>query len=69
MGQSAQEIASDFDITLADIYAALAYYYDHKEEIDQRSKEDEAFVEEMRRQTPALVAQKLAERQRREQEG
>ena len=68
MGQSANEIASDYNLTLAEVYAALAYYYDHQEEIDERTREDEAFVEAMRQQTPSLLAQKLAEQQRREQE-
>ncbi len=35
MGKTADEIASDYDVTLADVYAALAYYFDHREEIDQ----------------------------------
>ena len=30
MGKSADEIASDYGVTLADVYAALAYYYDNR---------------------------------------
>ncbi len=30
MGYSVDEIATEYDLTLAEIYAALAYYYDHK---------------------------------------
>ncbi len=59
MGWSADYIASEFDLSLADIYAALAYYYDHKEEIDDRKRADDAFVEEMMRDAPSLVTQKL----------
>ena len=33
-GQSPDEIASDYRLTLAQVYAALAYYYDHKTEMD-----------------------------------
>ncbi len=29
MGLSADEIVAEYDLTLSDIYAALAYYYDH----------------------------------------
>ena len=65
-GMSVSEIADEYDLTLADVHAALAYYYDHKEEIDAQIKEDDAFVEAMRQQTPSLVAQKLAERQHNE---
>jgi uncharacterized protein (DUF433 family) len=28
------EIASDYEISLAQVYAALAYYYEHKDELD-----------------------------------
>ena len=35
MGRSADEIASEYSLTLSSIYAALAYYYDHREEIDE----------------------------------
>ena len=28
-------------ITLADVYAALAYYWDHRDEIEQRIEADE----------------------------
>lgn len=34
MGRSADEICAEYDLTLADVYAALAYYFDHREEID-----------------------------------
>ena len=32
--RSPGEIASDYDISLADVHAALAYYYQHKSELD-----------------------------------
>ncbi len=28
------QIASDYDVTLAQVYASLAYYYEHKAELD-----------------------------------
>ena len=30
MGQSADEIATQYGLSLSDVYAALAYYYDHQ---------------------------------------
>lgn len=33
--QSPDEIAAGFDVSLAQVYAALAYYYEHKNELDQ----------------------------------
>ena len=34
LGMSAEEIASEYSLTLAQVYAALAYYYQQKAEID-----------------------------------
>ena len=48
LGRSADEIAADHELTLADVYAALAYYYDHREEIDAMIKKSEAFVDAFR---------------------
>jgi len=59
LGWSADEIASEYDLELADIYAALAYYFAHREEIDQSIREGKAFVEEMRRKTPSKLEEKL----------
>jgi uncharacterized protein (DUF433 family) len=62
MGQSVDEILTDFpQLTPGDVYAALAYYWDHRDEIEQRIANDEAFAEEMRRKTPTLE-QRLASR-------
>jgi uncharacterized protein (DUF433 family) len=59
MGRSADAIATEYDLSLADVYAALTYYFDHREEIDRKMQEDEAFVEEQRRKTPSILQQKL----------
>jgi len=59
LGKSADEIAAEYDLTLADVYAALAYYFDHREEIDARMTEDRAFADAIRARTPSLRDQKL----------
>lgn len=59
LGRSADEIAAEYDLTLADVYAALAYYYDHRAEIDKSIEESESFVETLRQKTPSKVRQKL----------
>ena len=59
IGLSADEIATEHDLSLADVYAALAYYYDHREEIDRAIREDEEFIAELRRQTPSRLSEKL----------
>jgi uncharacterized protein (DUF433 family) len=56
---SADEIASEYDLSLADVYAALAYYFDHREEIDQSIAEDDAFVSEMRANSPSKLRAKF----------
>ena len=58
MGLSADEIASAYDLGLSDIYAALAYYYDHRAEIDASILSDDALVAELRRQIPSKLIQK-----------
>ncbi len=62
MGMSADKIASEYDLELADVYAALAYYFDHREEIDHSIAEGRAFAEELRKKTPSLLQQRLNER-------
>jgi len=59
LGKSADEIAAGYDLTLGDVHAALAYYFDHREEIDARMTEDRAFIEVLRARTPSLRDQKL----------
>jgi uncharacterized protein (DUF433 family) len=56
---SSDEIAAEHDLTLADVYAALAYYFDHREEIDRRIVEDNGFAEALRARTPSQRSQKL----------
>lgn len=46
-------------ITLADVHAALSYYYDHRDRILREIKEEEAFGEEMRRLYPSKLAGRL----------
>jgi uncharacterized protein (DUF433 family) len=55
MGRTADDIATEYDLTLAEIYAALAYYYDHPQEIDEAIKDGQALVEEMRRKIPSKL--------------
>ena len=47
-------------LTLAGVHAALAYYYDRKDEIEAEIDLDEAWYEEMKAKTPSLVQTKLA---------
>ena len=49
LGRSPDEIVTGYPhIALSDVYAALAYYHDHREEIDSQIKNDDEFVERFR---------------------
>jgi len=59
MGLDPDEIATGHGLELGDVYAALAYYHEHRAEIDASIRADEAFITEMRRHTPSKVMEKL----------
>ncbi len=59
LNQSLEEIAGVYDLPLAGVHAAMAYYYDHREEIDKSIAADEAFADEARRNNPSLLREKL----------
>jgi uncharacterized protein (DUF433 family) len=58
---SPDEIASRHSLTLGDVYAALAYYHDHRAEVRAQIEEDERFADEMRSRTPSLVQQRMSQ--------
>lgn len=48
-GKSADAIVADFpQLQVADVYAALAYFWDHRAEIEQQMRADEDFVTKTR---------------------
>jgi len=61
MGLSADEIVSRYpQISLADVHAALAYYYDHRDAIRRNMEEDDALAEALKAQIPSKLLKKLA---------
>jgi uncharacterized protein (DUF433 family) len=55
-GMSPKEIADGLPtISLADVHAALAFYYDNPELIAEQEAAEERFAEEFKRQHPHLV--------------
>ena len=63
MSLSADEIIYHHpSITLADVYAALSYYYDHLEEIRQDIRDSDAFAQKLAAETPSILQRKLKER-------
>ena len=51
LGKSADEIATEYDLTLADVYVALAYYFDNREAIDESIAKSKALVPACGRRT------------------
>lgn len=48
--QDADGIAAWYDLTLAQVHAALAYYYEHKSEIDASIRERRSMADELKEQ-------------------
>ncbi len=59
LGFSLDEIAVEYNLPLAAVYAAMAYYHTRRSEIDQQIVDDEAYAEEFQRDYPELVVSKL----------
>ena len=61
-GYTAEQIASDDvypTLTLAEVYAALHYYYDHKEEIDREITEETAEQKRLAQESMSPFALRL----------
>lgn len=61
-GMTPTEIVATYPtITLAQVHAALAYFYDHKDEIHAEIEDERRFVEEQKAKAPPSKLQKLHE--------
>ena len=58
-GRDAAQIVEEYDLALAEVHAALAYYDDHRPEIDRAMELGRAYVEACRRGSTSKVAEKL----------
>jgi uncharacterized protein (DUF433 family) len=62
-GKTPDEIVNAFpQLTLADVYAAMAYFWDHREEILLQMKEQDALVAQTKAQFPSKLGEKLKEK-------
>jgi uncharacterized protein (DUF433 family) len=59
LGKSLEEIAGTFDLPLAAVHTAMAYYYDRQEEVDRSIQEDLAFAEAFERHNVSPLREKL----------
>jgi uncharacterized protein (DUF433 family) len=62
MGLTTDRICDEYGLSLAEVHAALAYYFDHQGVIDQSLADDDAIVTAMRAKNPSLLQRKLKER-------
>jgi uncharacterized protein (DUF433 family) len=62
-GMSPEKIVSEFPhLTLADVYAALAYYHDHREAMNAEIAADRAWYEEQRAKHSSPLQERLKTR-------
>lgn len=59
LGRSPDDIAEEYELTLAQVHAALAYYFDHRAEVDAFIEEDRTLVDTLRKQGVSKVDQRL----------
>lgn len=59
MGYSLMEIAGKYDLSLTSVYAAMAYYFDRRDEIDCRMAEEDECVQALKHNHPSKLQQKL----------
>jgi uncharacterized protein (DUF433 family) len=59
LGRALEEIAGTYDLSLAAVYAAMAYYYDHKSEIDRSLDQEEEVAEAFKQNNPSRLREKL----------
>jgi hypothetical protein len=63
LGMSADQIAANYPpLSLADVHAALAYYHDHRQAIDQQMERGAALIDELKQLYPSKLRAKLADR-------
>ena len=58
------EIAEAYHLSLAEVYAALTYYYDHQEELDRQAAEDDARLADYAENDHSPLAEELREKLR-----
>ncbi|MFQ5409394.1 MAG: DUF433 domain-containing protein [Anaerolineales bacterium] len=59
LGQSLEEIAGRYALELAALYAAMAYYHDHRPGIEESIAADEAYAEAFQRSNASPLQAKL----------
>jgi uncharacterized protein (DUF433 family) len=56
MGMGADQIATEYGLSLADIYAALSYFFDHRKEIMEAIQAEDDLVNQLIKRFPSKLA-------------
>ena len=60
LGWSADKIVDEYPhLKLEQVHDALSYYYEHKEMFDQKYRDDQYFISELKKQYPSKLKAKL----------
>ena len=59
LGQSLEEVAAEYELTLTEVYAAMSFYYDNKVAIDESIQASETFADSLRPLYPSLLQEKI----------
>lgn len=59
MGKSVDEIATEYRLSLSEVHSSLAFYFDHREEVDRSISEGEKIADSLRVSNPSKVGAKL----------
>lgn len=57
--RTVEDIAETYELTLAQVHAALAYYFDHAAEIEDDIRLDDEIVDEILRREPSRLPRSL----------
>jgi hypothetical protein len=63
MGMTAAQVVAEYPhLTMAQVYAALAYYWTHRDEIHRDVENEERIIAELRAKSgPSKIQERLAE--------
>ena len=59
LGQSLEQIAGKYALSPASVHAAMAYYFDNKQEIDSQIAADDAYVAAFKRANPSKLHDRI----------
>ena len=63
-GMRPEEIAETFRLTMGEVYAALSYYYDHRDQIDREIVDEDEEIRQLAQEDHSPVAERLRQARR-----